>query len=331
MAVLEHYSPPFQPLSPIQRLGNAGGTSGALLWKYRSPAGEMVLRAWPEVWQPPARWQLERTHGWLEAMADLDQVPVAVPVRQRDGRTLLHQAGRFWELAPWLPGCPDLDTPPAQARVCSAFGALGRLHRRISAQSERKASPGLRLRISEIEALAGRGLDELAALLERSPADALAGPGLRWVGLARAAIPGLLPSLRDAARLEVPLQPVLRDARPEHFLFEGEMLTGVIDFGAMGIDSVATDLARLIGAWIPPGLPLRGLALEAYRQVRPLDPSEVVLVAAIESAGDLLIAGHWLRWHFLDRTRFEDPDAVGRGVLRGLARLERRLCVGWPL
>ena len=45
------------------------------------------------------------------------------------------------------------------------------------------------------------------------------------------------------------LQPALRDARPEHFLFEDDRLSGLVDFGAMGVESVAADLARLIGEW----------------------------------------------------------------------------------
>ena len=45
---------------------------------------------------------------------------------------------------------------------------------------------------------------------------------LRWLGLARARLPRLLDPIREAAGRVVPLQPCLRDARPEHFLFEGD-------------------------------------------------------------------------------------------------------------
>jgi len=115
----------------------------------------------------------------------------------------------------------------------------------------------------------------------------------------------------------------LRDVRPEHFLFEADRLSGLIDFGAMGIESVAADLARLIGEWFPDDHVLRALALAAYRQVRPLDASEAALIAALEATGDLLIAGHWLSWHYLDHRHFDDASAVARGVARGLHRLER--------
>ena len=83
----------------------------------------------------------------------------------------------------------------------------------------------------------------------------------------------------------MPVQPCLRDARPEHFLFEGNRLSGLIDFGAMGFETVAADLARLLGEWLADYEPLRTEALAAYEQVRPLDPAEKALIAPFEAVG----------------------------------------------
>ncbi len=319
--VLARYPLRLQPISLVRRLGNAGGSSGAMIWHYHAADGEMALRAWPGRGPTPAR--LEMIHGWLKELAEPGFVALPVPLQARDGRTIQHQDGLYWEVAPWLPGAASLERPPAAARVQSAFAALALVHRRLSRYAQRGTSAGLRLRIRELEILAAGGLDIMAAALERSQAEARAGPGQRWVSLARATIPRLLPSLSDAARLEVALQPCLRDARPEHFLFEADQLSGLIDFGAMGIESVAADLARLIGEWFPDDHALRAVALDAYQQARPLDPSEAALITALEAAGDVLIAGHWLSWHYLDHRHFDDPCAVERGVARGLHRLER--------
>jgi Ser/Thr protein kinase RdoA (MazF antagonist) len=49
----------------------------------------------------------------------------------------------------------------------------------------------------------------------------------------------------------VPLQPALRDILDEHVLFVGDQVTGIIDFGAMRIESVAGDIARLLGSLVP--------------------------------------------------------------------------------
>jgi Ser/Thr protein kinase RdoA (MazF antagonist) len=319
--VLSRYPSRVQPISLIRRLGNAGGSSGATLWHYRAAAGEMAVRAWPK--DGPTLARLEMIHGWLEELSGLDAIPLPVPVPSLDGRTVQHQDGRCWEVAPWLAGAPELKRPPAAGRVQSAFAALASVHRRLSGHSQQGASPGLRLRIQEVEALASGGLDALVVALQRSPAGELVAMGERWIILARATIPRLLPSLRDAARLRVPLQPCLRDARPEHFLFDSDRLSGLIDFGAMGIESVAADLACLVGQWFPADRSLRALALAAYEQVRPLELSEAALVDVFEDAGDLLIAGHWLGWHYVEHRRFEDLGVVARGVTRGLHRLER--------
>jgi Ser/Thr protein kinase RdoA (MazF antagonist) len=92
----------------------------------------------------------------------------------------------------------------------------------------------------------------------------------------------------------------------------------------MGIETVAADLARLSGEWFSGNPSLRALAVAAYEHIRPLDPSERALSAAFEAAADILIAGHWLTWWFLEKKEFEDPTAVPQGIARGLQRLQRR-------
>jgi homoserine kinase type II len=262
-------------------------------------------------------------HGWLRELSELPELPVPLPFPASDGRTVQLQNDLYWELAPWLPGAAVCSHEPSKGCVQSAFAALASVHRRLSGHVHRGASPGLRRRIGELEKLAEGGLDPVSAALDRSPTDALVVAGRRWIFLASSTIPRLLPVLRDASQLQVKLQPCLRDARPAHFLFENERLSGLIDFGAMGIESVATDLARLMGEWFADDHPLRAVALTAYQEVRQLDESELALMAALKAAGDLLIAGHWLSWHYLDHRCFDDPSEVARGVDRGLRRLER--------
>jgi homoserine kinase type II len=176
----------------------------------------------------------------------------------------------------------------------------------------------------ELEELNTQDHQPLEYALHEAPASELRDSGLCWLALARATAPRLLPRLRDVARLTVSLQPCVRDARPEHFLFQGNDVSGLVDFGAMGVETVAADLARLTGEWISENQSLCDLAVAAYEQIRPLDPSERALSTAFEAAADLLIAGHWLTWRFLDKRQFEDPRAFERGIARGLERLKRR-------
>ncbi len=313
--VLSLYPMRFRPISPVQRLGNAGGSSGAALWRYRAADGEMAIRAWPR--QGPTLARLELIHKWLKELSEPDIVALPVPVAAADGRTVQQYDGIYWEVTRWLPGTPATERPPRAGCVESAFTALASLHRRLSAHGQPGTSPGLRLRIGELDNLAGSGLDRIAAALEQSPADAQAVMGKRWAMVARGIIPRLLPPLRDACRLQVTLQPCLRDARPEHFLYEAGRVSGLVDFGAMGIETVAADLARLIGEWFADDPSMRAQALAAYSEMRPLDASEIVLIDAFESAADVLIAGHWLTWHHLEHRRFDDPEAVARGIAAG--------------
>jgi homoserine kinase type II len=320
LPVLARYPRQAQPLHSAEALGGFGGHSGALLWRYESSMGPIAARAWPVNVQAPEH--VLTIHQWLEEARDLGFLPV--PIAAQDGQTVQRCHGRLWELAPWLEGQLELNDPPDAQRVHAAFQALARLHRRLAGFATVGRSPGLANCIVELEELAARDFQALESALHRAPGGELRVAGFHWLDLARTAAPLLLPGVHDAASLAVPLQPCLRDARPDHFLFLGNEVSGLVDFGAMGIESVAADLARLAGEWFSGNQSLRALAVAAYEVTRPLDPSESALIAAFEVAADLLIAGHWLRWHFLEHRRFDDPMAVPQGVARGLRRLERR-------
>jgi Ser/Thr protein kinase RdoA (MazF antagonist) len=319
--LLARYPPRIQPVSVVLPMGSAGGHSGAALWRYSAVIGDLAIRAWPA--GGPSLAHVTKIHGWLQEAVDHDQLPLPVPVQTLDGRTVCELEGRCWEIAPWMPGAPDLGHSPALQRIRAAFTALAHLHRRLSHHQTMEVSPGLRFRVKELEDLADGEFDRLEATLARHSEDDHVALARRWLVLARAALPRVLPLIRDAATLTVPVQPCLRDARPEHFLFEGDRLTGLIDFGAMGPETVAADLARLLGEWLADLGASRSAALAAYEEVRPLDPGERALITPFEAAADLLIAGHWISWHFVGHRTFDEPNAVCRGINRGLARLAR--------
>ncbi len=86
---------------------------------------------------------------------------------------------------------------------------------------------------------------------------------------------------------------------------------------------MAGDLARLIGEWLEGDTRARGDALEAYERIRPLQPAEIILIGVFETSADLLIGERWLRWHYVESRRFDDSQAVSKGLARGLKRLER--------
>jgi Phosphotransferase enzyme family len=319
--LLARYSARFQPLSPLESLGGGGGLSGARLWWFRAGHGDLVLRAWPS--HGPGRKHVEQLHRWLFMASELGFVPV--PVRDRAGRSLQEWGGTLWEVTPWLPGVPDFSCPPLGEHLRFAFSGLALFHQRLGSEQANELSAGLRRRHDEISHLIEGGFDTLeTAIMRQSDADsAHRRAALGWLSLARNLAPRAVEPLTRASNLVIPVQPTVRDARPEHFLFDGERLSGLVDFGAMGVDSVAGDLARLIGEWTGGDATARREALASYERVRPLDPTEVELIAVFEAGTALLIGERWVRWHFIEHRTFDDPQAVSSGLARGLQRLER--------
>lgn len=282
----------------------------------------MVIRAWPQ--RDGDRARIEAIHGWLQSAVGLAFLPH--PVAGLDGRTVQELDGRCWEVAPWLPGSPETRRPPSADRVRAAFEALAVVHQRLDQNPTLGPSPGLNARGEEVARLIHEGFDTIERAIENRAEDPIAPSALDWLDLARRFAPNLLADLNEVRQLAVPLQPCLRDARPEHFLFQGDEVSGLVDFGAMDVDCVAGDLARLLGEWLPkPDCEaLRAEGLAAYRRRRPISPGEEALVGAFEALADLLIAERWIRWRFLEDRLFDDPQAHALGVARGLERLRRR-------
>ncbi|MDB5351545.1 MAG: hypothetical protein JWN86_2792 [Planctomycetota bacterium] len=315
--VLSRYPAAIRPLTPPESLGNAGGLSGARLWRFRSQLGPTVARAWPP---GVTRTHLAQIHGWLKRADRLDFV--AAPFAAIDGATFQAENGIFWEVCRWMPGEADLKLPPPIAKVRAAMSGLAAFHQVMGPSEVKLFCPGLADRSREIRKLLGGDSTSWRQVVLAHPPDPRRELALRWLDLASVVAPGIDAEISRFAGSKTRVQTVIRDARPQHFLFTGDVLTGLVDFGAMGIDTVAADLARLIADWIEPDRVLRGEALAAYARVRPLDSAEMMLIEAFERSSSLLGGGRWLKWHFVDRIVFEDPNASLRGLQRGVERIE---------
>ncbi len=122
--------------------------------------------------------------------------------------------------------------------------------------------------------------------------------------------PRLTESLRAASRLEVDLQPCIRDVWHDHILFTGEKVTGIVDFGSLRNDTVAGDLARLLPSLVAGDAEQRAFALEAYERLRPLSADEHQLLRVFEQVSPLLAGMNWLRWICVERRSFENPERI---------------------
>ncbi|WP_165250795.1 phosphotransferase enzyme family protein [Paludisphaera soli] len=319
--VVDRYPAAERPLAPPVSLGGAGGLSGSRLWRYTSRSGDRLVRAWPSAIGVE---RVSRIHAWLRRLADLPFVPQ--PIATRAGDTIVRLHDRSWEVAPWLRGTSASIERAHVDRVRAVFEALAKVHVRLAGSDARRGpSPGLSARCDEVAALRRSGFDEIERSLDLKADDPLAGSATTWLRSARRAAPDVLAAASPVVERAVWLQPCLRDARPGHFLFDQGRLSGLVDFGAMDVESVSADLARLAGEWFgPDDLSLRSEGLEAYGRIRPLESAEVEAAQAFETLADLLIGERWVRWRFLEGRRFDDRvylDGIGRGLAR-LGRLE---------
>lgn len=317
-SVLAGYPAALAPRSRPVPLGGGGGLSGASLWRFSTLGGPMLLRAWPPETRPE---RVATVHAWLAATRGMAWI--APPLADRQGRTFHESRGRVWEVAPWLPGKPDALRPPSAGRRRSALKALAELHRVLAGETHWGPSPNLIARRDELENWLLGDLDAIAARIDRLSADSVLAAARRWIEAARSLAPRLLAELTGAASQTLALQPCLRDVRAEHLLFEGDRVSGLIDYGAMGIDSVATDLARLLTEWEIEEAPWNEEGLAAYGSVRPLTDAERRLIPVFARSTALLGGGHWVRWHVVEGRRFEPSGVVVAGLDRSVRALGR--------
>ena len=128
--------------------------------------------------------------------------------------------------------------------------------------------------------------------------------------------------LTAAANIGVSWQPCIRDIWHDHVLFEGDRVSGLIDFGALRCDTVAGDVARLAESMAGDDFDQWQCAVDAYRAIRPLSDDELTLVQAFDRTAPLLAAINWIDWIFRSGRTFDDPAEVTCRVKKILSRFE---------
>jgi aminoglycoside phosphotransferase (APT) family kinase protein len=253
-----------------------GGFSGASVWRGEDVSPVFALKAHPP--DVPLK-HVRQVHTWVIQVAHLPFVPAIIPAA--DGSTAIAAAGRVWELTRWMPGEPELRREPSPDRLAAAVAALAVLHR-----AWRPGTP---------ELAPCPGVQRRLALL-RSWGRAAAPPADDLVRRAQAAVTRLAPAaIRALAPWEtrpVPVQPCLCDVHPDHVLFRGRAVTGVIDFAAMKPDHVAVDLARLLGPLTDERQLAAAVSEYAAQSGEPMDPS---FVRRLNLSGAVCAAAVWCR------------------------------------
>jgi homoserine kinase type II len=120
-----------------------------------------------------------------------------------------------------------------------------------------------------------------------------------------------------------PLQPCLCDVWHDHILFEGERLTGLVDYGALKADAVVVDVARLLGSLVADDGASWELGLKAYRAVGPFSAEEEDLAHDLDVTGTALGLANWLRWVYREGRVFDDRREAARRLGQLVERVAR--------
>lgn len=298
----------------MQSLGVTGGFSGAVIWKVSVAGNQLCLRRWPQV--HPSLNGLLAIHGLLEHVATAGYDLVPVPLSTRYGESYFLNEDHLWELTPWMPGEPLLSQAPSDEKLTAAMVTLARFHQAAQdyqyqdQQPKLARSPGLQDRFTMLQDLRTGGLPQLwqaTRATEASDLRELAFELLEGIGRSLDLVAN---SLAQLVETPLPLQWCLRDVRHDHLLFAGDEVSGLLDFGAVAVDSVAGDVARLLGSLVNEDHQCWQKGIAAYTQQRQLSPAEQNAIVAFDQGGLLCSATNWVRWLFVEGKSFPQIHAL---------------------
>lgn len=309
--VLRAYPGQCQP-ERIEALGGAGGFSGAQFWKLASPMGSLCLRRWPV--EHPSLERLQFIHAVLKHVFQSEIRYIPVPCATRNDTSYVQCDGHLWELTLWMPGQSDFWQIPTPERLQAAMAAMARFHAAAASfpavDRTHGVSPGIRQRSKRLNEWMSGEVAELASAIDPTYWPGLESRAREILRRFDIGADDLASSLRAAAAVEVPLQPCIRDIWHDHVLFRGAEVTGLIDFGSLQVDNVASDVARLMGSLVGDDSRQWQKGLEAYVAVRSLSADELRLIEAFDRSTVLMAGLNWLEWIYRQRRQFSDPEVV---------------------
>jgi homoserine kinase type II len=310
--IARNYADGYQP-SRIEALGFAGGMSGALFWRLETPAGRLVLRRWPS--EHPSAERLRWIHDVLFHATARGIVFVPAPIRTKSGESFVCDGGNFWELAPWMPGAADYEQSPSEEKLRSAMAALASFHCAVDdfpmgANRHVAEAPAVVRRLARLEKLRHGEIEELSLALGNIQWPEFSRQARMFLAILPECLPRAIERLRPLVNVSMSLQPCLRDIWHDHVLFTGNEVTGIIDFGAVDVDTPATDIARLLGSLVGDDAEGWRIGLDCYSTIRPLSADEQSTIRALDASGTILAGCNWIRWICVDRRQFDDGPRI---------------------
>ena len=319
-AVLSQFLPGESPQT-IESLGGAGGFSGARFWRLSAARSDFCLRRWPE--KHPTTERLAWIHCVLEHVASHGIHILPVPVRSTEGASFVEHERHLWELSPWMPGKADYFEQPSPEKLCAALGALAEFHRAsASLETVVDVVPAVSTRCKRLDALMAGGFHQIERGIHPHGWPELATRAARIIESATTLTPSMRRELETYRECRLRLQPVIRDIWHDHVLFVGNRVSGLVDFGAMQLDSIATDIARLVGSMAGDDHEARQAAIAAYESISPLSDDEAALVNLLDRTGTVIGAVNWLDWIYCQGRQFDERPTIIARLDTMLTRIE---------
>lgn len=303
--ILNHFYPQSGWTGAIKP-AETSGFSGAAVFRVESKSGSLCLRRWPP--EPMTARRLAGIHRLLAEVHRSGLAMIPIPLPTRKGDTLVETRGELWHLEPWMPGKADFHDNPSDSRLDEVMTTLARFHiaaREASPDSRSEDCPPTMPERLQILRSTHQEMPRIEEGLLTESNSRFREVGSRIARQFRERSSRIEFTLRHASRQTVPVLPCLRDIWHDHLLFTGDELSGLVDFGAVRVDTVAADLSRLLSSLFPSNSNQWEASLALYEKERSLTDAERNQIPILAESGTLLSGTHWLRVRYVDRAEID--------------------------
>ncbi|WP_146394207.1 phosphotransferase [Planctomycetes bacterium CA13] len=310
--------------------------SGSLVFRVTTSSGDtLALKGYSigttvdRVTEIHSVMQTARNNG-CDLVAEL--VPRRTRSQSQTHPTICVFGDRCWELTRWVEGHPFNqfdDSKAIRDAVSKGATAIARFHDALRGLGGSgpfgacQPAPCIAARIhrikeidGDIASLFGANLNQIANPdLRRSLGKCVERLRAKW----RNASGSLARSLDIQAKIPQPCSYVMRDIHHQHIFFASNpqnglllpVVSGIIDFDAVRVDSPATDLARWTSSFLGNGSSVQHLwdaALAGYRLQSSLNVQQEALFRGLIPATAWISLANWAIWLVLQRRSFPVED-----------------------
>jgi homoserine kinase type II len=275
------------------------GLSRARVYRLDTSQGIYALKQWPI---SSALERIDQIHRFQRYLADagISLVPTLLP--WPGGQFILEEDHVHWEISQWKKGRPvDGLGVISDEQLIECAEAIAALHTRSLAYGvRRQVPPGVQDRCKKLSDFRDSSQEDIlqaVAEWEDNSSGSEYQSLLRDIYNSAARLaPAILPAVQRLAEEPQTCFWIIRDLWREHFLFMGNRLSGIIDFGAARIDWPIFDLVRALGTMMIDLDPRWKMAIDCYNMSTLAPRADLENVRLLHRASNIVAAIHWLQW-----------------------------------